>query len=67
MAKIESQTGESLSKLVEEELRKLHEKVDANNRSVDKRLKKLVSDIDIDKVWRQIDKKISREDAMQKF
>ena len=41
-----------MSKLVEEELRKLHEKIDTNNRNVDKRLKKLVTDIDIDKVWR---------------
>ena len=67
MAKIETQTGESLSKLVEDELRKLHDKIDSNTKTVDKRMKKLAADIDIDKVWRQIDKKISREDALQKF
>ena len=67
MAKVETQTGDSLSKLVEDELRKLHDKIDASTKTVDKRFKKLASDIDIDKVWRQIDKKISREDASQRF
>ena len=37
MAKIENETGDSLSKLVEEELRKISDQIETNSKLVDKR------------------------------
>ena len=34
---------------------------------VEKKFKKLQSDVDVEKLWRQLDKKLSKEDALQKF
>lgn len=62
MAKIENETGDSLSKLVEEELRKISDQIETNSKLVDKRFQKVSQDMDMEKVWKQLEKKVNKEE-----
>ena len=63
MAKIENETGDSLSKLVEEELRKISDQIEINSKLVDKRFQKVSQDMDMEKVWKQLEKKVNKEEV----
>jgi len=63
MAKIENETDDSLSKLVTEELRKLREQIQTNTAIFDKKLQNIQSEVNVDKIMKKIDKRMSKEEA----
>ena len=63
MTKIENETDDSLSKLVTEELRKLREQIQTNSAIFDKKLQNIQSEVNVDKIMKKIDKRMSKEEA----
>lgn len=64
---MENETDASISKLVGEELKKLGEQIAQNNKVIEKKIAKVYSDLDFDKMSKQLDKKINREDIQDKL
>jgi hypothetical protein len=52
-----------LSKLVEEELRKIHSQIDLNTKLNDKRFEALQKSMDVEKFQKHLEKKISKEEV----
>ncbi len=67
MTKAESETDKSLTKLVSDEIRKLSDQVSTNAQIMDKRIGMVQAEINVDRLQRLIDKKMSKEEAMIKF
>lgn len=67
MTKIDNESDETLQKLVSEEMKKLSEQIELNQQLVDKKITKIYTDIKVDKILKQLDKKISKEEALRKF
>lgn len=65
--KIQSETDETMNKLINDELRKISEQLVNNSKLVDKKIAKLYEDISVDKLIRMIDRKLGKEDAFNKF
>ena len=64
---MQSETDDTLHKLINDELRKISEQISNNSKLTDKKIAKLNEDINIDKLVRMIDRKLGKEDAFNKF
>ena len=67
MTKIDNESDETLQKLVSEEMKKLSEQIELNQQLVEKKITKIYTDIKVDKILKQIDKKMSKEEALRKI
>ena len=67
MTKIDNESDDTLQKLVSEEMKKLSEQIELNQQLVDKKIAKIYTDIKVDKILKQLDKKISKEEALRKI
>lgn len=65
--KIDNESDDTLQKLVAEEMKKLREQIELNQQLIDKKITKIYTDIKVDKILKQLDKKISKEEAIRKF
>jgi hypothetical protein len=45
----------------------MNDQVGINNKVIDKKIAKLYSDLDMDKLMKQVDRKMHRDDAEDKF
>lgn len=67
MAKLESDQDKNLMRLVSEELQKLSKQIETNANLVDKRIHRIQSEFDVEKIMKAIDKKLSKDDALIRF
>ena len=64
---INRQTDRNLTCLIQEEIKKMNDQVGINNKVIDKKIAKLYLDLDMDKLMKQVDRKMHRDDAEDKF
>ena len=64
---MENETDASISKLVGEELRKLGEQISQNNKVIEKKIAKIYTDLDIEKVTKLLEKKMDKDEFKDKF
>ena len=64
---MENQTDATITKLVGDELKKLGDQIAQNTRILEKKIEKVYKDIDMEKMGKQMEKKLNKEEAKDKF
>eukprot|EP00347_Sterkiella_histriomuscorum_P017595 403348737 len=67
LTQMENETDASITKLVGEELKKLGEQISSNNKIIEKKIQKVYTDLDVEKLSKQIEKKVNKEEIQEKF
>ena len=64
---MENETDATITKLVGDELKKLGDQISQNTRILEKKIEKVYKDIDIEKMNKQVEKKLNKDEARDKF
>ena len=67
MMSMESDQDKNLTRLVQDQLQKLSEQIETNAALVDKRIGSIGKEINVDRLMKLIDKKMSKEEGQMKF
>ena len=64
---MENETDATITKLVGDELKKLGDQISQNTKILEKKIEKVYKDIDIEKMNKQVEKKLNKDEARDKF